>query len=28
VVDFVDGTQVTVPGVGANGRILINECPP
>jgi len=28
VVDFVDGSQVTMPGVAANQRILIDECTP
>jgi hypothetical protein len=27
VVDFVDGTQTIVPGVAANQRILVDECP-
>ena len=27
VVDFLDGTQTIVPGVGANQRILVDECP-
>jgi hypothetical protein len=27
VVDFLDGTQTIVPGVAANQRILVDECP-
>ena len=27
VVDFLDGTQTIVPGVVANQRILVDECP-